>query len=129
MLSVTVEDLGEFVVLGCVGRIVRGHEAGLLCAVLRHYERTVLLDLAKVEAIDAAGIGALISLQAAGIYLRLMDPSKEVREILRLTKVDSMLEICESGVVPSQAAEERARDVQESVPELAIHSGMEATPA
>jgi anti-anti-sigma factor len=56
----------------------------------------VILDLRKVDAIDAAGIGVLVSLQAAGIYLRLMAPSEQVREILRLTKLDSIFEICES---------------------------------
>ncbi len=56
----------------------------------------VVLDLSGVEAIDAAGIGALVSLQAAGVYLRLMNPPKPVRDILALTKLDSVFEIYES---------------------------------
>lgn len=93
MLTVTVENLDEAVVLHCAGRIVRGDETALLCAASRQHGRTVMVDLEKVEAIDAAGIGALIALQAAGIYVQLMNPNERVREILRVTQVDSIFEI------------------------------------
>lgn len=102
MLIVKVEDLGEVVILRCAGRIVRGDETGLLCEAARRYGREIILDLSQVEAMDAAGIGLLISLQAAGIYLRLLNPTKQVRETLRVTKVDSVLEISESR--PEEAA-------------------------
>jgi anti-anti-sigma regulatory factor len=45
-----------------------------LCTVVRQESRNVVLDLSKVDAIDAAGVGALIALQAAGVYLRLLNP-------------------------------------------------------
>lgn len=96
MLTITVEHVGESVTLQCVGRIVLGDETALLCAVMQQEGRKVILDLTQVDAIDAAGIGALLSLQAAGIYLRLMNPTPQVREVLRLTKMDSILEICPS---------------------------------
>ena len=54
------------------------------------------MDLSGVTAIDAAGIGALVSLQAAGTYLRLVRPSMAVRQVLRLTTLDSIFEISES---------------------------------
>ena len=95
MLSVTVEDLGEVVILRCLGRIVRGAETAILCAAVRQHGRNVILDLRKVDAIDAAGIGVLISLQAAGIYLKLMDPNERVREVLRVTELESVFEICQ----------------------------------
>ena len=60
---------------------------------------TIILDLEKTDAIDAAGVGALISLHAAGVYLRLINPSKAVRDILRLTHLDSIFEI--AGAPPS----------------------------
>jgi anti-anti-sigma factor len=96
MLHVSVEDLGENVVLHCAGRIVRGHETALLCAAVRQHGRSITLDLSGVEAIDAAGIGALISLQAAGIYLQILNPTKAVRELLRITRLDTVFEICSS---------------------------------
>ncbi len=101
MLHVSVEDLGENVVLHCVGRIVRGYETALLCAAVRHYGRGITLDLSCVEAIDAAGIGALISLQAAGIYLQILNPTKAVRELLRITRLDTVFEIYSSDQTDS----------------------------
>jgi anti-anti-sigma factor len=96
MLRVTIEELGETVILHCAGRIVRGYEAAILCAAGKRRERKTVLDLSQVDAIDAAGVGALISLQAAGIYLQLLNPTKAVREILRVTGLDSIFEICSS---------------------------------
>jgi len=63
----------------------------------------VTLDLTGVDAIDAAGIGSLVALQASGIFLKLLNPSEQVREVLKVTEVDSILDICES-----RAAEARA---------------------
>ncbi|HEX6805542.1 MAG TPA: STAS domain-containing protein [Terriglobales bacterium] len=83
------------VILRCQGRIVRGEETKLLCAVLRKRVPEITLDLGEVTEIDAAGIGALVSLQASGIYLTLANPRASVREVLRLTKLDSVFEIVE----------------------------------
>jgi anti-anti-sigma factor len=55
------------------------------------------LDLTEVDAIDAAGIGCLVSLQASGIYLTLLNPTEQVREVLRVTRLESIFEIRESG--------------------------------
>ena len=95
MLSVTTRNVDGTVVLRCQGRLVHGEESALLCAAVRHHGREVVLDLADVTAIDAAGIGALVSLQAAGVYLKLMNPSEAVREVLRLTGLEKVFEICE----------------------------------
>ena len=96
MLNVTTEDLNDVVVLHCAGRIVRGEETALLCAANRQHGRTVVIDLGRVDAVDAAGIGMLVSLQAAGIYLRLMNPNSNVREMLRVTHLESIFEVCET---------------------------------
>lgn len=96
MLTVTVENFGEVVVLRCLGRIVRGDETSILCSAMQQESRNVFLDLTEVDAIDAAGIGALISLQAAGVYLKLLNPTRQVREVLEATQLESIFEICES---------------------------------
>lgn len=98
MLTVTTECLGDVVILRCAGRIVRGQETALLCAAVQQHQRHLVLDLAGADAIDAAGVGALVSLQAAGIYLQLVNPSKQVREVLRVTQLESVFEICEEGL-------------------------------
>src|SRR5882762_6836651 len=101
MLAVTVKNSNDGVVLQCNGRIVRGDETAILCAAVRQEGRNVTLDLTGVEAIDAAGIGSLVSLQASGIYLTLLNPTEQVREVLRVTQLDSIFEIRDS-----RAAEE-----------------------
>jgi len=95
MLTVTVQTPGDVPVLRCAGRIVRGDETALICAAVHLPARNIILDLTEIEAIDAAGIGLLVSLQAAGFYLTLMNPTAHVRETLRITKLDSILEVCE----------------------------------
>src|SRR3981081_3369282 len=96
MLTVTVKDSDDGVVLQCQGRIVRGDETAILCAAVRQEGRNVTLDLTGVDAIDAAGIGSLVSLQASGIYLTLLNPTEQVREVLRVTQLESIFEIRES---------------------------------
>ena len=93
MLTVITKNLSDAVILQCSGRLVRGEETALLCSAIQQHGRTVILDLQGVDAIDAAGIGVLISLQAAGIYLKLINPNAQVRELLRITKLDSIFEI------------------------------------
>jgi len=96
VLNISIEKVCRVVTLKCAGRIVRGDETTLLCAAIHQHERELNLDLTAVTTMDAGGIGALLSLQAAGIYLRLVNPSSAVRELLRLTKLDSVFEILES---------------------------------
>jgi len=114
MLSVTVEELGnkelsKSVILRCAGRIVRGEETRILCAAVSHAGQNIILDLSKVDALDAAGIGALIALQAAGIYLQLMNPPSAIREILRVTNLDSIFEICGPALGGIERAKEDLR--------------------
>src|ERR1700686_3259136 len=96
MLTVTVKDSDDGVVLQCRGRIVRGDETAILCAAVRQEGRNVTLDLTGVDAIDAAGIGSLVSLLASGIYLTLLNPTEQVREVLKVTELESIFEIRES---------------------------------
>lgn len=65
MLTVTVQNLGDAEILQCQGRIVRGEETTILCAAVQQHGRDISLDLSGVSTIDAAGIGLLVSLQAA----------------------------------------------------------------
>src|SRR5437667_3924509 len=99
MLTVTAHTVADTLVLHCHGRLVRGEESALLCTAVHHHGNYVVLDLAGVSAIDAAGIGALVSLQAAGIYLRLMNPTEPVRSVLRLTGMEAVFEVCETKYI------------------------------
>jgi anti-anti-sigma factor len=99
MLTVTVKESDDGVVLQCQGRIVRGDETAVLCAAVRQEGRNLTLDLTGVDAIDAAGIGCLVSLQASGIYLTLLNPTEQVREVLKVTQLESIFEIREARAV------------------------------
>jgi anti-anti-sigma factor len=94
MLTVITHNVAEIVVLRCRGRLVRGEESALLCSAVQHHGREIVLDLGGVTAIDAGGIGALVALQAAGVYLKLMNPTEPVRHVLQLTGLEKVFEIC-----------------------------------
>ena len=68
MLQVVVEHTADTVVLRCVGRIVAGEEVhALQDTVVSHTDKhVVLLDLAGVDSIDAAGLGLLMFFQTLG---------------------------------------------------------------
>lgn len=99
MLTITTHTAAGAVVLHCRGRLVRGEESTLLCTAVKHHGRDVVLDLSEVSAIDAAGIGALVSLQAAGVYLKLMNPTGPVEQVLRLTGLEAVFEIGEAKTI------------------------------
>ena len=99
MLTVTVHENRDTAILRCDGRLVRGEEDMLLCKAIHQPSREIVLDIAGVSAIDADGIGALLSLQAAGIYLKLLNPIEPVRAVLQLTGLDSVFEIGEGPLL------------------------------
>ena len=97
MLNITFERARRVVTVRCQGRLVCGLESALFGAAVPHHRRDItLVDLGGVTAIDAAGLGALISLRAAGSYVRLVDPSETVRRVLTLTNLHSVFGISES---------------------------------
>ncbi len=65
MLNATAQKLGDSTVLRCQGRIVLGDAYAILRnAVLRQtHTRTLILDLAQVDRIDAGGLGVLLGLR------------------------------------------------------------------
>jgi anti-sigma B factor antagonist len=56
----------------------------------------VLIDLGRVTKIDSAGLGQLMSCYSHAVknqgILKLLNPTAEVQSLLRLTKIDSVLE-------------------------------------
>jgi len=100
MLNATAQKLGESTVLRCQGRIVTGDAYAILRnAVLRQtHTRTLILDLAQVDRIDAGGLGVLLGLRewayCHAIRFQLMNALKQVEHVLELTKLDRVLEFC-----------------------------------
>ena len=87
-------------VMCCKGRIAYGAEAAALSgefAELAPQTRRVVIDLSGVELIDAAGLGALISValtaQTSQCAVTLAAPGNFIRELLELTKLTSVFEV------------------------------------
>jgi len=99
MLSLTVHTLGDVTVFRCVGRITFAYADTLRIAVIKQPRvRVAVLDLAQVIAIDAAGLGMLVSLwkwsRTSGSTLKLMNLTPYIEDLLELTSLRSVFEIC-----------------------------------
>jgi anti-anti-sigma factor len=100
MLNATAQKFGESTVLRCEGRILIGDAYAILRnAVLRQtHTRTLILDLAQVDRIDAGGLGILLGLRewacSHAIRFQLMNVTNQVEHVLELTKLDRVFEFC-----------------------------------
>ena len=78
---------------------MRGEEVQSLrqAVVSGNQTRIVMLDLSGVEAIDAGGVGALLSLRKwtreYKVQLKLVNPSHFVQEVLERTQLDRIFDV------------------------------------
>lgn len=99
MLNIRIERTGEAVTLHCYGRMVVGNSlSALRDAVLCELDkRSIILDLSRVERIDAGGLGMLVFLHTCthglGSELKLAQPSAQVAGLLELTNLTSVFTI------------------------------------
>ena len=96
---ISTEQIGDVAVLQCAGRVV-GPEplAALKQAVVSLSQlRVIVLDVSSVEMLDARGLGMLVFFHnwacATGIQVKLVNPSKLVREMLEVTGLTSALHV------------------------------------
>ena len=99
MLTLRIQKLEDTTVIRCAGRMVIPYAEILLSAVLRQLRiRTLVLDLADVVAVDAAGLGMLVSLRAwakeTRTALKLMNVTPKLEKLLELTNLKSAFEVC-----------------------------------
>jgi anti-sigma B factor antagonist len=112
-LSLETRVTEDVAVIRCKGRIAYGIEAAALSgeiAELAPQTRRVVIDLSGVEMIDAAGLGALVSIgltARASLYsVRLAAPGDLIRQLLELTKLTTFFELyptVEAATVISRA--------------------------
>ena len=100
MLKVRLQHLGDSAILHLQGGIVIGHTATLRSAVLSQSGvRVLVLDMTRVNRIDASGLGVLLELreylQSRAIDLKLMRVPAIIRQVLEITRLDSVFEIVE----------------------------------
>jgi anti-anti-sigma factor len=93
------EQTGDVAVLQCAGRVVRGEAIHFLKDSVTSLKepRVVVLDLTEVEMIDGGGLGMLVFLHRwtrdNGIQLKLVNPSRFVREVLDRTRLSCVFNI------------------------------------
>ena len=98
MLKVYSRNLGDVAVLSLQGRLVSGETRSLREAVQAQANvSAIVLDLSRVTAIDARGLGVMIELrrQSAieGIRFKLMNVNAFTSRVLEVTRLDSVFEI------------------------------------
>ncbi len=119
MLEIRIERRGKTAVLSCSGRIDIGEALTRLreAVISELGAATVVLDLARVTAIDAAGLGLLMFLHTRaagrGCQLKLCAPSPQVSGVLALTRLDSVLTICSSDELDRKVEHAYARRTHE----------------
>ncbi len=95
MLKVNHTRMGNVAVLCLKGKIVLGETVALRRAVLTQLDAdVVVLDLARVNTIDAGGLGVLLEMrqhtQSRGIEFRLMNVTRLVGQVLEITRLSSV---------------------------------------
>ncbi len=99
MFNLTRETLGHTTVLHCSGRIVFPDADVLHTAVLQlPRSRKLVLDLADVITVDAAGLGIFVSLyrwaKRTRTELKLMNLGAKLQTLLGTTHLNTVLESC-----------------------------------
>jgi len=99
-LSLETRVTEDMTVICCKGRIAYGIAASALSdGIVELAPRTsrVVIDLSGVDMIDAAGLGALISValraQATQCSVKLAAPGNLIRQLLELTQLTSVFEV------------------------------------
>jgi anti-anti-sigma factor len=102
MLKVQTRNFGNVAVLSLQGQVVNGQTDILRNAVESLSEAlpevcAVKLDLGRVTAVDAGGLGVLLELreqfQSNGIRFELMNLTKQIRRVFEITRLDSVFHI------------------------------------
>jgi anti-sigma B factor antagonist len=98
MLKVYSRNLGDAAVLSLQGRLISGETQNLREAVRSQSNvSAIVLDLSRVTAIDARGLGVMLELQRQtaldGIRFKLMNVNRFTTRVLEVTRLDSVFEI------------------------------------
>jgi anti-anti-sigma factor len=131
MFNLTRETLGHTTVLHCSGRIVFPDADALHTAALQLPRgRKLVLDLADVITVDAAGLGIFVSLyhwaKKTRTELKLMNLGADLQSLLEVTKLNIALQSCSAeemlGLLycSSDDAEDSLRIDRRSTPDLSF---------
>jgi anti-sigma B factor antagonist len=99
--KVTTRELGDATVLDIVGRIALANGNAQLRDAIRVLmepgKKHIVLNLAGMDFIDSSGLGELVRTHATvrshGGQLKMVNPSKHVHDLLKMTKLERVLDI------------------------------------
>jgi len=99
-LRVQTQISGDVFVLRCDGRIVFGDEGAVLrerVGKMLSGSPKIVVNLSGVHYLDSGELGILVGLSVSaknrGGELKLVSPSKRVNDVLRRTKLDTILKV------------------------------------
>lgn len=102
-VKLTTHQRGKVIVVDTSGRVTLGEGSSTLRTTIRALvaggSRQIVLNMAEVTYMDSSGLGELLaahtSVSTAGGELKLLNLSKRVRDILEITRLDTVFEIFE----------------------------------
>jgi anti-sigma B factor antagonist len=101
-LKMTSREVNGASVLALDGRIVLGPEGDALRqelqAMVRDGKKKIVLNLHNIEYVDSAGLGALVAAhlnaKAQGASLRLCHLGSKLQEVLQITRLATVFQVC-----------------------------------
>jgi len=106
VLRITNREVDGVLVLDLEGRVVLGEESSALRervkGLLGQGRRKILLNLEQVSHIDSGGLGTLVSAftsaRSLGGFLKMLNLTKKIRDLLQVTKLLTVFEVFEDEV-------------------------------
>lgn len=103
-MTIQERAIGPIAVLDLSGRLVLGDGDGLLkdtvSGLVAQGRKQILLNVADVSYVDSSGLGALVAIFLAtrkdGGVLKLLSPSKRLHDLLKMARLLTVLEVCET---------------------------------
>src|SRR5262249_32027444 len=100
-LTTTTRQAGSVTIVDMSGRIVLGHESAslrsLVSDLLSKGHNKILLNFADVDYIDSSGLGYLVgaftSVRNHKGELKVLNPTKNVQEVMQRTKLHTVFDI------------------------------------
>ena len=109
-LKYDIRKIGEVTILDLHGRLSLGEEvafgpgSGIVLGetirdLTKKGQKKILLDLTELTYVDSSGVGqlvgALMTARNQGGNVKLLGPTKQVRELLKIVKLDTVFDIHE----------------------------------
>jgi anti-sigma B factor antagonist len=102
-LKITKKTIDGILVFECNGRVVFGEESSLLREQVKSAipdNKRIVLNLGEVNYIDSGGLGTLVALHTtglnAGATIKLANLTKRVGDLLQVTKLLTVFDVCSS---------------------------------